>query len=453
MKLGRLLIAAALLAGLAAGVWWSNKAEDAKEKSPKKDDKNAAPQILALTEPDIRQIEIKHHDGEDTIVKKDDSGKWSIVAPKAMAADQNAVGGVTSASTNLSADRIIDDHPTDLASYGLQPAVIEVDFTMKDGKINKLLIGEDTPTKNGVYAMAGGDPRLFLLSTSNRGNFDKTTKDLRDKRLMTFDQDKISRVELVTKKGTIEFGKAGQNDWQILKPKPLRADGWQVEELVRKAKESNMDTTASDEDLKKAAAAFASGTPVGTVKVTGADGTQTLEVKKNKDDYYAKSSVVEGVHKVTKDLGEGVDKALDDFRNKKLFDFAFSDPNRVEYKDGAKTLVLEKAVDKWMSNGKPMDSTSVQALIDKLRDLAATKFVDSGFTTPTFEITVVSNDGKRTEKVQIAGAGDKFIAKRIGDDALYAIDPNVVKDLKDAANGVQAQAAAPPSVAPPAPKK
>jgi hypothetical protein len=452
VKLGRLLIAALLLGGLAAGVWWSNKSEDAKEKAPK-EEKNAAPKILALTEPDIRQIEIKRQGGEDTIVKKDDSGKWSILAPKAMPADQNAVGGVTSAVTNLTADRIIDDHPSDLASYGLSPAAIEVDFTMKDGRINKLSIGEDTPTKNGVYAMAGGDPRLFLLSTANKGNFDKTSKDLRDKRLMTFDQDKISRVELVTKKSTIEFGRVNQTDWQILKPKPLRADGWQVEELVRKAKEANMDTSVSDEDLKKAAAAFASGTPVGTVKVTGADGTQTLEVRKSKDDYYAKSSVVDGVHKVTKDLGEGVDKGVDDFRNKKLFDFAFSDPTKVEYKDGSKSYVLEKAVDKWMSNGKTMDSTSIQALIDKLRDLAATKFVDSGFTTPTFEVTVVSNDGKRTEKVQIAAAGDKFIAKRVGDDAHYSIDPNAIKDLKDAANGVQEQAAAPPTVAPPAPKK
>ena len=418
--MSRLLIAAVVLAGLAGALWWSNKSEDAKAKAPPKD-VNAAPKMLALTEADIRQIEIKKSDGTDTIVKKDDSGKWSIVAPKPVPADQAAVNGVASAATNLTAERIVDEHPTDLSSYGLQPAVIEVNFTMKDGRINKLLLGDDTPTNNGVYAMAGGDPRLFTLSTFNKGNFDKATKDFRDKRLMTFDQDKISRVELAVKKQNIEFGRVNQNDWQILKPKPLRADGWQVEELVRKAKESNMDTNVSDEDLKKAAAAFATATPVATVKVTEAAGTQTLEVRKAKDDYYAKSSVVEGVHKVTKDLGEGVDKSLDDFRNKKLFDFAFSDPTKIEFKDGAATVTLEKSGDKWMSAGKAMDSTSIQAFIDKLRDLAATKFADSGFTTPAIELTVVSNDGKRTEKVQIAAAGDKFIARRLGEDALYQL--------------------------------
>ncbi len=445
MKMSRLLIAAVVLAGLAGALWWSNKSEDAKAKEPPKD-ANAAPKILALNEPGIRQIEIKKGDGTDTIVKKDDSGKWSIVAPKPVPADQSAVGGVTSAATNLTAERIVDDHPADLSSYGLQPAVIEVDFTMKDGRINKLLLGDDTPTNNGVYAMAGGDPRLFILSTFNKGNFDKTTKDLRDKRLMTFDQDKISRVELAVKKQNIEFGRVNQNDWQILKPKPLRADGWQVEELVRKVKDANMDTSVSDEDLKKAAAAFASATPVATVKVTEAAGTQTLEVRKAKDDYYAKSSVVEGVHKVTKDLGEGVDKSLDDFRNKKLFDFAFSDPTKIEFKDGAATVTLEKSGDKWMSAGKPMDSTSIQAFIDKLRDLAATKFVDTGFTTPAIELTVVSNDGKRTEKVQISAAGDKFIARRQGEDALYQLDASAVKDLRDAAAGVTA--AQPPAPAP-----
>ena len=45
-----------------------------------------------------------------------------------------------------------------------------------------------------------------------------------------------------------------------------------------------------------------------------------------------------------------------------------------------------------------MDAGSLQALIDKLRDLTASDFANAGFTTPEIEITVVSNDGKRTGK-------------------------------------------------------
>ena len=436
MKPARLLIAAVLLAGLGAALYFSNKSEAAKAKEPPKD-ANAAPKILALNEPDIRGIEIKKRDGTDTVLKKDDSGKWMITEPKPLPADNASVGTVTSAVTNLTSERVVDEHASDLPSYGLQPPLDEVTFTMKDGKKSTLLIGDDTPTGSNAYAMLSGDPRLFTISSFNKGNFDKATKDLRDKRLMTFDQDKISRLELTAKKQTIEFGRINQNEWQILKPKPLRADGWQVEDLVRKLAGANMDPAVTEEDAKKAAAAFASGTPVAIAKVTDATGTQTLEVRKNKDDYYAKSSVVEGIHKVPKDLGEGLDKSIDDFRNKKLFDFGFNDPNKIEYKDEGKSAVYEKSGDKWTSGGKPMDSTSVQAFIDKLRDLAAAKFVDTGFTTPTIEITVVSNDGKRTEKAQISKSGDNFIARREGETALYQIDASAVKDLREAASGVK----------------
>jgi len=440
MKPVRLLIAALLLAGLGGAVWWSNRSEAAKAAKPTPD---TSIKILTFKEDAVRQIEFKKRDGTDTIVKKDDSGKWAITAPKPLAADQSAMNGVVSSAAALTADRVIDENVTDLASYGLAPPADEVTVSLKDGKTVKLLIGDATPTGSDVYAKVDGDPRLFTMISGNKDSLDKASKDLRDKRLMTFDQDKISRVELNAKKQDIEFGRVGQNEWQILKPKPLRADGFQVEELVRKLRDAQMDTNVSEEDAKKFAATFASATPVAVAKVTDATGTQTLEVRKSKDDYYAKSSVVEGVHKVTKDLGEGVDKSLDDFRSKKLFDFGFSDPTKIEFKDGAKTATYDKSGDKWMSGGKQMDSTSIQAFIDKLRDLAAAKFVDTGFTTPLVEITVVSNDGKRTEKVQISQAGAKFIARREGEAAQYEVDENAVKDLRSAASDIKEPAPAP----------
>src|SRR5579862_2674789 len=286
MKLTNLLIAAVVLAGLSVAVYFSNKSEAAKEGKPAPD---AAPKILSLDDKNVTQFEIKKRDGTDTIVSKDNSGKWSLVTPK-LDADQNACNAVTSAVTSLASDRVVDDNVTDLASYGLAPAADEVTFTMKDGKKSKLLIGDATPTGSDVYAKVDGDPKLYTMATFNKDSLDKDARQLRDKRLMTFDSDKISRVELAAKKADIEFGKIGQNEWQILKPKPLRADGFQVEELVRKVKNGEMDTNISDDDAKKLTASFGSATAVATVKVTDASGTQTLEVRKAKDDYLAKSS-------------------------------------------------------------------------------------------------------------------------------------------------------------------
>jgi hypothetical protein len=435
MKFARLLIAAAVLAALGGALYWSNRSEAAKASKP---DPKAPPKILDLKEADVKQIEIRHRDGETTVLKKNDGGKWSIAAPQPLAADQSSVAAVTSAASALPSDRVVDENASNLPSYGLEPPRLGITLTMADGKTHVLRIGEDTPTEGGAYAMLEGDKRLFTIGSTSKMALDKQSKDLREKHLLTFDQDKLSRVELEPAgKPALEFGRAG-TDWQILKPKPMRADGFQVDELVRKLKDASMDT---DTDPKAAAAAFAGGQKTVIAKVTGAEGTETLEVRKTKsgtaDDYYAKSSMLEGAYKITKEVGDGLNKTLEDFRNKKVFDFGFNDPNRIEIKDGGQSKVIEKSGTNWTSGGKTMDSISVQNLIDKLRDLSATKFADSGFTTSSLELTVVSNDGKRTEKVQIAAAGPNFLARRDNDSSLYELDAKAVNDLREAAAGVQ----------------
>ena len=149
-----------------------------------------------------------------------------------------------------------------------------------------------------------------------------------------------------------------------------------------------MDLSASDEDQKKAAAAFNSGTAVATAKVTDASGTEELQVRKNKEDYYAKSSAVEGVYKVGSDLGTALDKSVDDFRNKKLFDLGFTDPEKIELHDGAKSYFLTKGGSDWFSaDGKKVDAIGAEGFVEKVRDLAASKFMDSGFTSPAIEMT------------------------------------------------------------------
>ncbi len=440
MKPGRLLIAAVLLAGLAGALWWSNRDEKAKEGKPAAD---APPKILEIKPDAVKQIDIKRRDGESTSVRFNDKGKWEITSPKPLVADATAVAQLTSALSNLTSDRLVDANATDLAGYGLAPALLEVDVATKDGKTTQLLIGEATPTGSNVYAKLGGDPRLFTMPNNNKATFDKTSKDLREKHLLAFTGGKLMGVGLTIKAKsgpqTIEFGRVGDTDWEITKPKKMRADGTPVDDIVSKLKLTEMDVNLSEEDAKKAAASFASAPLVGVIKVIDSTATQSLEVRKIKDDYYAKSSAIDGVYKIGKDLGDALGKPLDDYRNKKLFDFAYSDPNRMVVQDGGKTTTYEKIKDKWMSSGKEMDSTSIQAFIDRLRDLSASKFVDSGFTKPAMTLTIASNEGKRTETVDIAAAatGPDYIAQRRGEDGLYQLDANTVKELRQAAGDVK----------------
>ena len=434
MRMRGLLFALVVLAALAGGVWWSNKAKESEAKKPASD--ASSPKILAVPEDQITKVEIRKA-SDDTVLERK-SGKWELTAPKPLRADQDSISSMMSTLGSLNADRVIEENAADLGQYGLSKPAIELTVTQKDNKTRQLFIGDEVPTGSGFYARLEGDPRVFTIASYSKTSLDKSANDLRDKRLLTFDADKLTRIELTAKNQDFEFGKNNQNDWQILKPKPMRADGGQVEELVRKLREAKMDTSVSDADSKKAASAFAGGSQIAVAKVTDASGTQQLVVKKDKDkNYYAKSSAVEGIYKVGNDLGDALDKGVDDFRNKKVFDFCWSDPSKIDIRDGAKQITYTKSGDKWMAAGKQMDSATMQTVVDKLRDLQAAKFPETGFSAPVLEVAVTSNDGKRVEKAALSKTGNDWFAKRENEPAIYQLDSKAAEELQKAVAGVK----------------
>ncbi len=439
MKLRGLIVAIVILTGLTGALYWSNRQKPAETAASA----DAPPKILALKQEDISKIDLKKKGGDELVLAKDSSGKWRITAPAPLAVEQSTVSPMLSSLSALTSERLVEEKASDLGPYGLSDPVLTATIADKNNKTHTLLLGDQTPAGSAVYAKLEGDHRVFIIASYNKSNIDKSVNDLRDKRLLTVDSDKISKVELIGKKQDLEFGR-NKDAWQIIKPKPLRADGGQVEQLVRTLTDARMDLSGTDQDPKKAASAFAAATPAGTAKVTAESGTQELQVRKNKDGYYAKSSVVEGVYKVSSSLGKGLDKGLEDFRNKKLFDFGFSDPNKIEIHDGTKSYFLTKGGDDWWNgSGKKLDAASAQSVVDKLRDLSASKFVDSGFTAPAIELTVTSNEGKRVDKVQIAKQGTGYIARREDDSSLYELDAQPVTDLEKAAE--EMKVAPPPS--------
>lgn len=435
MKNPGLLFAAAVLAALGGVLYWSNHHKPA-------DTVQAAvhtpPKILSLNDSDVNRVELKKKDGADLVVQKQD-GTWQITSPDKLRADDSAVSGMISSLSSLSSDRLVENNADNVSQFGLTSPALEVDVSAKDNT-HKLLIGDDTPTGSGSYAKLENDPRVFTIASYTKSNIDKSVNDLRDKRLLTAEPDKVSRVNLNANGQQLEFGR-NKDQWQILKPKPLRADSFAVDELVRKLSDAKMDLTSDDQ--KKAASAFASGKPVATATLTTDSGDQQLQVRKNKDDYYAKSSLVAGVYKVSTDVGEGLNKRLDDFRNKKLFDFGYTDPDKIAIRKDSKPYFLTKGGEDWWSgDGKKLDLSTAESVLDKLRDLQAIKFADSGFGNPILEADVISNNGKRSEKVQIAKSGDRYVAKRENDLTLYVLDSKAVEDLQNAVNSLKPAEAA-----------
>jgi Domain of unknown function (DUF4340) len=435
MKLRNLSIAMVVLAALLGALYWSNHRK-AKEDTNIKASADAPPKILSLNQADVTGLRFERKDQPEVELSLNGPGNWQITTPKPLRADQDTVSNLLSTLSSLSSERLLDDKAPDVASYGLANPSLQVDVTLKDGKTQKLLVGGQTAVGNSYYAMLGGDPRLFTIAGYTKTNVDKSLTDLRDKRLFTADFDKVSQIELLNqkpdKKQDITFARE-KDAWEIQKPKPYRADSYQVDDLIRALRDAKFEA-AVDEQSPKLAASFKSASPLATVKVTGASGTQDLELRKDKDDYYAKSSALVGIYKVPASLATSLDKGLDDFRNKKLFDLTYEDPEKVELHDGSKSYFLTRSgSDWWGADGRKLDESSAEAIVNKIRQLSADKFPESGFSAPVMAITVTSNGGKRVEKVSLSKRGDTYFAKRENEPELYELAASTVSDLQQAA--------------------
>jgi hypothetical protein len=416
-----LITALGVLAILGGYAWWANRhpTADTTPATP------AAPKILALTADQITSIRLSKP-GADPITLTKSGDKWKL---DALAADQDAVTTLTGAVSPLTSDRLIDEHPQNLASFGLDKPAFEVDITTKNGDTKKLLLGSDTPSGSDTYAKLDSDPKVYTVASSTKSNFDKSVSDLRDKRLLSVNSDKITSVTLTAKGAPVEFSKNSGGDWQITKPKPLRADGSAVDDLVSKLKDAKMDLSATPSNTD-----FTSAAKLGTATFVDDKGPQSIEIRKAKDNtIYAKSTAVDGIFKTAADVGTAIDKGADDFRNKKLFDFGFTDPSKVEL--GGK--LSEKTGDKWFSGSNQFDPATIQAVVDKLRDLAAAKFPDRISGTPALTLAVTWGEKSKVDKVTIDKIGADYIGVRDGDATAYGLDPKAFDDLQQAINGIK----------------
>ena len=249
MRQINLLVAAVILALLSGAVWWAKRHPEAGTAAATP--VAATPKLADIPQAQVAEIDLTKKDGSTLTIKRE-SNKWALTSPQALPTDQDAVNGIASSLNPVTADNVVEDKATDMSKYGLNKPSLVVTIHEKNGKTDVLDFGDDVPAGSLVYARAGSSPKVYAVSSSTKTSLDKSLNDLRDKRLMTFDSNQLSRVELDSGKSDIDFGKNSLGDWQIVKPQPYRADNFQVEELLRKLTEAKMDLSGTADDTKKA---------------------------------------------------------------------------------------------------------------------------------------------------------------------------------------------------------
>jgi hypothetical protein len=398
----------------------------------------------------IEQVKVKAESGELTTVRKE-SGAWQVVDPVKAPAAESEVASITSAIERLDIDRVIEEKPTDLATYGLATPRIEVEFTSGGGKPSgRLLIGDKTPTGGGLYAKRNDEPRVFMIAEYQQSSLNKTTFDLRDKTVLKVSRDAIDTIEISPAGGTpLRFAKQGA-DWRITAPLAARADFGSVDGIISRVETAQMKAIAAEQptaaDLRK----FGLEKPELTVSLNAGSSRATLAIggKAADDAVYVRDVSKPAVVTVDSSLAEDLRKNADEYRRKDVFEFRAFNATRAELTRDGQTLVLERVKakeeggqDTWRRvspNAGEADRTKVETLLAGLADIRATSFTGStaktGLDTPALTAVVTFEDGKKQERVAFGKSGaDAYalVAEQPGaakieveklDEAIKAID-------------------------------
>lgn len=156
-------------------------------------DYNQVPDIAPIDTQKITRIQIKKGDS-DLIFSKTDKG-WTI-SENAYDADAFLVNNILAIfksfklSTLVTKEGVPEQYSLD-DSQRIYTAVFE-----GDKKIFELQIGKTAPSLNHTFVSLMGDTAVYHASGSFRSHFDKTLDEFRDKKILGFKDNELTRITL-----------------------------------------------------------------------------------------------------------------------------------------------------------------------------------------------------------------------------------------------------------------
>ncbi len=335
-----------------------------------------------ITADDVEELQVKSESGETSRLQKID-GKWQLVDPVKADADNTEVSNIASSLAGIDIQRVVDDNASNMKEYGLDPARIEVAFRSKGKKdLERVLLGEKTPTGGDMYARLPGKNRVFLVNSFLDSTFNKSTFALRDKKVLALERDKADSLELVSADKTLQFAKRG-SDWRIVKPVDARGDFGAIEGAIERVASLQMQgiTAESGDDPKK----YGLDKPSATINIGLGSSKATLTLGRTENAVvYAKDASRPMIFTVAPTLTTDLFKEVTEYRRKDLFDSRSFTMDKVSFTRGSETIALERSKGKdgkelWKNSaGKEIDATKVDDLLAKVGSLRADTFQSVG---------------------------------------------------------------------------
>ena len=389
-------------------------------------------------------------------------------------ADATTVKNLVNAIAECEVKKELTETSTDLSQYGLDKPLVTVTVKLKDKALPAILVGKNTPIGASTYVERADDKKVVLTNSAFRAGMDKKVNDLRDKTIVTFNDDDVQKIQL----------SGGDKDIEL-----VRKDGnWRVERagLVagRLGDHPQLPVDAALDARHRFPGGYARGPrhlrPGQPATAGDGDARQGQCVEKQvllgkqgeKNELYVQASGQPTVYTVSDWVFRDLNKTVGDFRDKTLLAFDRDKLTAVEAKrkDGGQFKLVRGDNKQWRLDGnagKPNEQAINQFLGD-LHDLKGYEVLADhpsdlatfGLDQPLLTLTVFGDKQQKIGAVLLAprpgGEGKKeFTGMAEGGPTVFLVRDYLVTRLnKQAQDFVQqptptlgANAAAAPAVA------
>ena len=409
--------------------------------------------VLAFDQRDVTGLEIDTRD--DKIALEQADGRWKLTKPRALPADGDTVGSFLEKLRSARVKVFAADAPRSLEPFGLdKPVRLEIQTGRdKDRATKTLLFGRADPDKKGVYAMRPGESTVMLIPDETWAAVPKNVAVLRDKTLVGFDRDKVTRVEIESPKGVVTLAKEGER-WKITAPEALAADQVEAGAVLFKLRDLRAQAFLT-EDASGIPRYLAKPTVRVNITEQGASAPRTLllapspERRGGAPSAYAALAGQGPVVLVDGRALEELGRSLDDLRDRTLLPgLEPRDIKRMRVRAGGQTVVVERSGEsdwKLVEGGRgAAKAATVDNLLYALRALkwktiaapTGDEPAKYGLDAPTLEVTLLKADGSE--------AGTLLVGKREGEQAwvklkaapaIYAVDAKQLGEVPKVPDG------------------
>lgn len=428
MSFRRILILLVLVAALGTYLYVYEVPQARKEGTKEK--------LLAVDKEAVTGVNLVYPDREIELHKGD--GGWRLVKPVDAPADETAAKGLVSTLADAEVQKTLDQLPPDLAPFGLDKPTVTARLTLKSGEQTPAVaVGKNTAIGGKTYVRKGDEPKLYLTATTIGFGLNKQAKDLRDKQLLVFQDEDLSKVEIVPADGEpVTLARQDKDAWTVY-PGNHVADSTEVRSYLSSLRATR--ATDFPDDAPADLAKYGLDHPRLTIRLTpsqagaepvvlllggeATEGTQKI--------VYAKRGSQPNVYALGDWSFRTLVKTPSQLRDKTVFGF---DPARVgrvviTRKDGS-GATLVRAEGGWQVDGagdKKPKADAVSRFLDDLRELRGADIAAEppgalarfGLDAPDLRIVLTDKDQQPLGTLLASKHDGKYYALRADGEAVF----------------------------------